>query len=75
MTTTLDLKHPEKAGTLGAGLFHLDAEVKNKFSQVKQRIPGDGSMEHKGEDQQVVQLLFVFTFPSHLSFLESNQYQ
>merc|ERR1711971_377470 len=48
VTTTLDLKHPEKAGTLGAGLFHLDAGVKNKLSQVKQRIPGDGS----NEDQQ-----------------------
>ena len=60
MTTTLDLKHPEKAGTLGAGLFHLDAGVKNKLSQVKQRIPGDGSMEHKGEDQQVVLTLVVF---------------
>ena len=32
-------------------------------------------MDHKGEDQQVVQILFGFTFPSHLSFLESNQYQ
>ena len=62
MTTTLDLKHPEKAGTLGAGLFHLDAEVKNKFSQVKQRIPGDGSLEHKGE-QQVVHHLVVCHFP------------
>ena len=50
MTTTLDLKHPEKAGTLGAGLFHLDAEVKNKFSQVKQKIPAEQG-EHK--DQQV----------------------
>ena len=35
MTTTLDLKHPEKAGTLGAGLLNLDAQVMkgliNKF--------------------------------------------
>ena len=49
MTTTLDLKHPEKAGTLGAGLLNLDAQVKNRVKQVKQRIPADAS--HKGHEQ------------------------
>jgi len=39
VTTTLDLKHPEKAGTLGAGLLNLDATVKSRVAQVKQRIP------------------------------------
>lgn len=51
MTTTLDLKHPEKAGTLGAGLLNLDATVKNRVKQVKQRIPTDGST--RGAHDQV----------------------
>ena len=57
MTTTLDLKHPEKAGTLGAGLLQLDAGVKNKLSQVKQRIPAEQG-EGRGQDQQVLRLGF-----------------
>ena len=49
VTTTLDLKHPEKAGTLGAGLLNLDAQVKSRVKQVKQRIPGPGDLEGKSE--------------------------
>jgi len=45
VTTTLDLKHPEKAGTLGAGLLNLDAQVKSRVKSVKQRIPGPGEMK------------------------------
>ena len=40
MTTTLDLKHPDRAGTLGAGLLNLDATVKSRVKQVKQRAGG-----------------------------------
>ena len=49
VTTTLDLKHPEKAGTLGAGLLNLDAQVKSRVKQVKQKIPGPGDLEGKSE--------------------------
>ena len=45
MTTTLDLKHPGKPGTLGAGLLHLDGEFKSKLKEVKGKIPSD--LAHK----------------------------
>ena len=35
VTTTLDLRHPGKPGTLGAGLLHLDGEFKSKLKEVK----------------------------------------
>ena len=64
MTTTLDLKHPEKAGTLGAGLFHLDAGVKNKLGQVKGRVPGEQGEDrgHHGEPPIHKELHFVLSF-------------
>jgi len=39
VTTTLDLKHPDQAGTLGAGLMHLGGELETRLKEVKQRIP------------------------------------
>jgi len=45
VTTTLDLKHPGKPGTLGAGLLHLDGEFKSKLKDVKGKIPSD--LAHK----------------------------
>jgi len=50
VTTTLDLKHPDRAGTLGAGLLNLDATVKSRVKQVKQRAggPDQGQADQKG---------------------------
>eukprot|EP00091_Calanus_sinicus_P000424 TRINITY_DN10360_c0_g1_i2.p1 TRINITY_DN10360_c0_g1~~TRINITY_DN10360_c0_g1_i2.p1 ORF type:complete len:227 (+),score=53.56 TRINITY_DN10360_c0_g1_i2:453-1133(+) len=64
VTTTLDLKHPGKPGTLGAGLLHLDSEMKSKLKNVKEKIPTDlahkfpGTKEQKGlsEDSTVTML-------------------
>jgi len=63
VTTTLDLKHPGKPGTLGAGLLHLDEEFKSKLKDVKGKIPSDlthkfpGTHEQKvGEDSTVTML-------------------
>jgi len=41
VTTTLDLKHPEKAGTLGGQLHHLGGNLENKLKEVKHKIPAD----------------------------------
>jgi len=41
VTTTLDLKHPEKAGTLGGQLHHLGGNLENKFKEVKDKIPSE----------------------------------
>jgi len=41
VSTTLDLKHPDQAGTLGAGLLHLGGELETRLKEVKQKIPAD----------------------------------
>jgi len=41
VTTTLDLKHPEKAGTLGGQLHHLGGNLENKLKEVKHKMPAD----------------------------------
>ena len=39
VTTTLDLKHPQNAGTLGGQLHHLGGNLENKLKEVKHKIP------------------------------------
>jgi len=39
VATTLDMKHPENAGTLGAQLHHIGGNFENKLKEVKERIP------------------------------------
>jgi len=41
VTTTLDLKHPSQAGTLGAGLNYLGGELEHRLKEVKQKIPAE----------------------------------
>ena len=53
VTTTLDLKHPGKPGTLGAGLLHLDGEFKSKLKNVKGKIPSDLAHKFPGSKEQV----------------------
>lgn len=56
VTTTLDLKHPGKPGTLGAGLVHLDEGLKSKLKEVKGKIPPDFAHKFPGShlhDQKV----------------------
>merc|ERR1712106_852649 len=67
VTTTLDLRHPGKPGTLGAGLLHLDGEFKSKLKGVKgktsdlaHKFPGASIHEQKAgglsEDSTVTML-------------------
>eukprot|EP00092_Neocalanus_flemingeri_P056907 GFUD01067522.1.p1 GENE.GFUD01067522.1~~GFUD01067522.1.p1 ORF type:complete len:517 (-),score=85.69 GFUD01067522.1:50-1600(-) len=53
VTTTLDLKHPGKPGTLGAGLLHLDGELKSKLKEVKQKIPSKIPGTHIHDQKQM----------------------
>jgi len=39
VATTLDMKHPENAGTLGAQLHNLGGNFESKLKEVKDRIP------------------------------------
>ena len=48
VTTTLDLKHPEKAGTLGGQLHHLGGNLENKLKEVKHRLPAEISTMTEG---------------------------
>ena len=38
VTTTLDMKHPEKAGTLGGQLHHFGGNLENRINQVRQGV-------------------------------------
>ena len=59
MTTTLDLKHPGKPGTLGAGLLHLDEEFKSKLKDVKGKIPSDLTHKFPGTHEQVINTIVI----------------
>jgi Neurotransmitter-gated ion-channel transmembrane region len=41
VTTTLDLKHPQNASTLGGQLHHLGGNLENKLKEVKHKIPAE----------------------------------
>jgi hypothetical protein len=41
VTTTLDLKHPQNASTLGGQLHHLGGNLENKLKEVNHKIPAE----------------------------------
>ena len=41
VSTTLDLKHPEKAGTLGGQLHSFGGNLETKLKEVKTKIPAE----------------------------------
>jgi hypothetical protein len=41
VTTTLDMKHPQNAGTLGGQLHHLGGNLETRLKEVKHKIPSE----------------------------------
>jgi len=47
VSTTLDLKHPEKGGTLGAQLHSFGGNLENKLKEVKTKMPPELTERHR----------------------------
>lgn len=52
VTATLDLKHPDKAGTLGGQLHNLGGNLETRLKEVKHKLPSDKPKKLTYEDQQ-----------------------